>query len=120
MLSTSKIHISHELPISRKEKHFFFPLQQFLTESARCKNFKGRINYMLLEVHTTFMRKDSLTNGTWPHSESTGKLSLRVAGEVLPQGPFVDVVLAAYRAGVVRRPSLRYIRINRFSLRWVR
>lgn len=66
------------------------------------------------------MRKHSLANRARPHPESTGQLGFWVASQVLPQGTLVHVVLAAHRAGVVRRPSLRYVRINRFSLRWVR
>lgn len=65
------------------------------------------------------MRKHCLANGTRPHPQPAGQLRLRVAGQVLPQGTLVHVVLPAHRARVVRRPPLGYVRINRFSLRRV-
>lgn len=69
---------------------------------------------------TTLMRKHGLAHRTGPHSQAARQLGLRMAGQVLPQGALVHVVLPTHRAGVVRRPPLGYIRINRFSLRWVR
>lgn len=84
-------------------------------QTKGCSNY-GHSNHEL----TTLMREHSLANGTGPHPQPTRQLCLRMAGQVLPEGALVHVVLPADRARVVRRPPLGYIRINRFSLRWVR
>lgn len=54
------------------------------------------------------MCEDSLTDRTGPHPKGGRKLrGLRMTGQMLPQASLVNVMLATYRARVVRRPPLR-------------
>lgn len=71
-------------------------------------------------ILTAFVREHSLADGARPHAQAAGELRLWMTGQMLPQGPFVDVMFTADRTRVVRGPPLGYIRISRFSLSWVR
>lgn len=57
------------------------------------------------------MGEDGLTDGAGPHPEGGGELrGLWVAGEVLPEGALVDIVLPADGAGVVGSSPFRHVR----------
>lgn len=67
---------------------------------------------MILMGFTAFMGEYSLADGAGPHPQAAGELGLGMAGQVLPQGPLVDVVLSANRTRMVGGPPLRYVRIS--------